>query len=55
VEGVQRVLEELKKTGAIHERKTASGRTIYFANPPGQSSGEESLLTDEDGPNESIE
>jgi Fe2+ or Zn2+ uptake regulation protein len=54
-ETVQRVLEQLKKTGAIHERKTASGRTLYFANHPRQSSGGESLLTDEDGPNESNE
>lgn len=55
VEAVERVLKQLNKTGAIYARQTASGRTLYFANHPGRSSGGESLLTDEDEPNESSE
>lgn len=31
VDAIQQALEQLKREGAVFERKTTSGRTIYFA------------------------
>jgi len=50
---VQRVLEQLKETGVVYERKTTSGRTLYLASQPDESLSEERSLPDEGALNRS--
>ena len=34
VEAVHQALEKLREDGAVQERRTTDGRTLYFANDP---------------------
>lgn len=50
---VQRVLEQLKQAGVVHERKTASGRALYFASQQDEGASEERFPSDGEGPERS--